>query len=74
MHGFRSTWCTECTRFTPEEREVALAHKVGTAVTEADRRTDLFDKRRALAEAWAASCAGGPRSSIFPLQCGRRSL
>ena len=36
----------------------ALAHKVGTAVTETYRRTDLFAKRRELAEAWARSCDG----------------
>lgn len=62
VQGFRSTyrdWCTGCTSFTTEEREMALARTVGTNVTEAYRRTDLFAKRRELAEAWARYCAGG---------------
>lgn len=61
--GFRSTfadWCTEVTEFSPQGREIALAHTVGNKVEEAYRRGDQFAKRRALAEAWAAYCAGVP--------------
>jgi integrase len=60
VHGFRSTfsdWCTEQTNFPSEARELALAHSVGTAVERAYRRTDLFEKRRQLAAAWARFCA-----------------
>jgi integrase len=56
VHGFRSAfsdWVTETTSFTREERELALAHAVGTATELAYRRGTMFEKRRALAEAWA---------------------
>jgi integrase len=59
-HGFRSSfsdWVAERTAFPSEVREMALAHAVGSKVEEAYRRGDLFDKRRALAEAWARHCA-----------------
>jgi len=60
-HGFRSTfadWCAERTDFPSEVREMALAHAVADKVEAAYRRGDLFAKRRQLAEAWAAFCAG----------------
>jgi integrase len=59
-HGFRSTfsdWCAEKTDFSNEVREMALAHAVGDKVEAAYRRGDLFEKRRQLADAWAAFCA-----------------
>ena len=58
-HGFRSTfsdWCAEQTDFSSEVREMALAHAVGDKVEAAYRRGDLFEKRRQLADAWAAYC------------------
>jgi len=58
-HGFRSTfsdWCAEQTEFPSEVREMALAHAVGDKVEAAHRRGDLFEKRRQLADAWAAYC------------------
>jgi integrase len=60
-HGFRSTfrdWIAERTNFTSEVAEMALAHAVGDKVEAAYRRGDLFQKRRALAEAWAQYCDG----------------
>src|SRR5262249_25385833 len=62
-HGFRSTfadWCAEQTDFQSEVREMALAHAVGDKVEAAYRRGDLFEKRRQLAEAWAAFCGLNP--------------
>jgi integrase len=59
VHGFRSTfsdWCAEQTAFSSEVREMALAHTVSDKVEAAYRRGDLFQKRRQLAEAWAAFC------------------
>jgi len=55
-HGFRSTfrdWAAEQTNFPGEVVEAALAHAVGNKVEAAYRRGDLFEKRRALMEAWA---------------------
>lgn len=56
-HGFRSTfrvWATEQTTFPYEMAEMALAHRVGTAVERAYNRTDMVEKRRAMMEDWAA--------------------
>lgn len=35
---------------------MALAHQVGSAVERIYQRSDLFDTRRQLAEAWAEFC------------------
>ena len=59
VHGFRSCftdWAAERTDFAKEIVEKALAHKVPNAVEAAYRRTDFFDKRRALMGAWARHC------------------
>jgi hypothetical protein len=52
----------ECTNFTNEVCEAALAHVIESKAEAAYRRGDLFDKRRGLMEAWALYCAA-PRSS-----------
>jgi integrase len=54
-HGFRSTfrdWAAERTDFQNEVAEAALAHVVSNQAEAAYRRGDLFEKRRALMEAW----------------------
>jgi integrase len=59
-HGFRSTfrdWAAEQTAFPREVIEVAMAHVVGDETEEAYFRSDLFEKRRKLMEAWAGYCA-----------------
>jgi integrase len=61
VHGFRSSfkdWASEQTSFSNEVVEAALAHAIG-AVERAYRRSDLFELRRELMEAWATYCAGG---------------
>jgi integrase len=60
-HGFRSTfrdWAAETQHFPHEVVEMSLAHAVGSKVELAYRRTDLLEKRRELAQAWAdfATC------------------
>lgn len=57
VHGFRSTfrdWAGETTSFPREVIEAALAHGIKDKAEAAYARTDLFDKRRDLMEAWAA--------------------
>jgi integrase len=57
VHGFRSAfrdWASEETSFPREVAEQALAHVVESAVERAYRRSDLFEKRRHLMEAWEA--------------------
>jgi integrase len=73
LHGFRSsfsTWSSEQTAFAHEVAEQALAHTVGTAVTRAYKRTDLFDRRRKLMEAWSDFCsAPAPAgATVLPLR------
>lgn len=55
-HGFRSTfrdWAAECTAFPNEVAEMALAHAIRDKTESAYRRGDLFEKRRALMQAWS---------------------
>jgi integrase len=71
-HGFRSSfrdWAAERTSFPREVAEMALAHKIPDAVEAAYRRSDLFDKRRKLMEAWAAYCTSvGAPAKVFPFK------
>ena len=60
-HGFRSSfrdWAADKTEVPREVVEAALAHKVPNAVEAAYARTDHFERRRALMDAWAAYLAG----------------
>ncbi len=66
VHGFRScfrVWAAEQTNFAREVAEQALAHAIPDKVEAAYRRTDLFDRRRQMMDAWAkfidAPKAGG---------------
>lgn len=55
-HGFRSSfriWVEECTDTPRSVAEAALAHQNRNQVEAAYLRTDLFDRRRHLMEAWA---------------------
>ena len=61
VHGFRSTfrdWTLEQTATPWAVAEAALAHQLGDATQAAYARTDLFDKRRELMEAWGSYCSG----------------
>jgi integrase len=61
VHGFRSAfrdWAAECTKFTNEVCEAALAHVIENKAEAAYRRGDLLDKRRKLMDAWAIYCTG----------------
>jgi integrase len=58
-HGFRSTfrdWASDKTNCSNEVVEMALAHAISNKVEAAYRRSDLFEKRRKLMDAWAAYC------------------
>ena len=60
-HGFRSSfrdWAAECSDAPGEVAELALAHVNTNSIEAAYRRTDLFERRRALMEQWAAFLAG----------------
>lgn len=56
IHGFRTsfrTWTQEQTNFPSEVAEAALAHLSGDETERAYARSDLFEKRRKMMEAWA---------------------
>ncbi len=61
-HGFRSSfrdWVIEQTPTPWAVAEAALAHNVGNSTEAAYMRSDLFDQRRALMDAWSAFVTGG---------------
>jgi integrase len=73
-HGFRSTfsdWCSECTHFPAEVREMALAHAVGSKVEAAYRRGDLFQKRRDLMAAWGSFATAEPGANVVQIAAAR---
>lgn len=62
-HRFRSSfrdWAAEATAFPHQVCEVTLAHTIGNKAETAYRRGDLFEKRRALMDAWAEFCVTSP--------------
>ena len=71
VHGFRSafsTWAHEQTAHSSHTIEMCLAHAVGTEAEKAYRRTDLFEKRRKLMEAWARYVTSPPAAgAVVPL-------
>ena len=55
LHGFRSSfrdWCGD-TGQSREVAEAALAHRLANKTEAAYARSDLFDRRRKLMNAWA---------------------
>ena len=59
-HGFRSSfrdWAAEKTNFPREVCEAALAHTIKNKAEAAYNRTDLFERRRKLMDAWAEFAA-----------------
>jgi integrase len=67
VHGFRSTfrdWAEEATSTPHEVKEAALAHRLKSKSERAYRRTDLFEKRRALMEAWGSYATGGEAAAL----------
>lgn len=60
-HGFRSSfrdWASEAARADRDIAEAALAHAVGGKVERAYARSDHFDRRRGLMDAWARYATG----------------
>lgn len=74
VHGFRSTfrdWCAEHAGVAREIAEAALAHVVGDKVEAAYARTDYFDRRRKLMEAWGQFCTSPEaemQDNVLPLR------
>lgn len=67
VHGYRSAmrdWAAEKTKFAWEVMEKALAHRVGGETEAAYFRSDLFEKRARMMEAWAVWCSAKKTSSV----------
>ena len=72
-HGFRSslrTWLAECTNASEEVAETVLAHKVGSKVVRAYRRTDHFEERAILMERWAQHVCGVEAANVIDFANG----
>ena len=72
-HGFRSSfrdWAAEQTSYASELCELALAHRVGSAVENAYRRGDQMEKRRRLMQDWARFLESPPteRGEVVPIR------
>lgn len=70
VHGFRSAfrdWGGEATSATFEVLEASLAHSVGSETVRAYARSDLFEKRRALLDQWAAFLDGDQGAQVVPI-------
>ena len=71
MHGFDSAfrdWAAECTHFTNEVCEAALAHVIENKAEAAYRRGDLLDKRRKLMEAWSVYYMASKAGNVVALR------
>ena len=67
IHGFRTsfrTWVQEQTNTAHEVAERALAHKTTNKVEAAYARSDLFEKRRKLMDAWASYLNNEPAKVV----------
>jgi integrase len=73
VHGFRATfrsWAAE-QRVTHEVAEMALGHAIPAAVVRAYQRSDLFEQRRRLMDAWARYCAEPDTGTVVPIAIAR---
>lgn len=73
-HGFRSSfrdWAAEQTSLPGEIAEAALAHAVPSAVEAAYKRTDFFDRRSELMEAWGRFAASEDTAEIVEMAIER---
>lgn len=69
-HGFRSSfrdWAAEQTSVAGEIAEAALAHAVPNAVEAAYKRTDFFDRRRELMDAWGRFATGKDSAEVIDI-------
>jgi integrase len=78
VHGFRSSfrdWAAEQTAFPREVCEAALAHATQDATEAAYFRSDLFEKRRLLMQAWAQYVATErPAAEVVAIGSGRKAI
>lgn len=74
-HGFRAsfrTWVDDVRPLDASAAERALAHEDANQVVGAYRRSDMFDRRVPLMQAWAAHCESAPIVPSSVKQLARR--
>ena len=72
-HGLRSTfrdWVAERTNYPGDMAEVALAHRISSAVEASYRRGDMVEKRRTMMAAWADYLTGKNRAGAEIVRLG----
>lgn len=72
VHGFRSSfriWGAETTAYPSAVLEAALAHVNPNEVEASYQRSDLFDRRRELMQAWGSYC--GSKGNVVQLVKGK---
>ena len=70
-HGMRSSfrdWAAERTSYPGEMAELALAHRISSAVEASYRRGDQFEKRRRMMADWSAALRGDETATVIPLR------
>ncbi|NIF51269.1 site-specific integrase [Burkholderia sp. Ax-1724] len=73
VHGFRSTfrdWCAEMTTYPRELAEAALAHTLSNKAEAAYFRSDMFEKRREMMQAWCNYINTAPAEARPPAPPG----
>ena len=71
VHGMRAsfrTWASEQTNTPREIMELALAHQVGDRTEQAYARSDLFERRARLMQAWGNFVCGNKRGQVVELR------
>jgi integrase len=70
VHGFRTsfrTWAQEKTNYPREVAEAAIAHVIKDKAEAAYARSDVFDKRRKMMEAWANFLHREPTDNVLQM-------
>jgi len=76
-HGFRSTfrvWAGECTSYSKELIEFAMAHQLKDKAEASYHRSTLPEKRRKLMEDWAARLSAADHNSENVVSIGQASI
>ena len=76
VHGFRSSfrqWVKDCTNFSGEIAEAALAHVIGDKTEAAYNRSDALERRRQLMDSWTRYCTGGKAATGEVIPIGKRA-
>ncbi|MDI3307821.1 MAG: site-specific integrase [Acetobacteraceae bacterium] len=75
-HGFRATfrtWVDDTRPGDADAAERALAHEDANQVRDRYRRSDLFDRRVPLMDAWAAHCEAAPQAVVATVRAHRKA-